>query len=332
LAVSIEASAPVRICDNGGWTDTWFGGPGRVLNVAVAPGVKVTIEAVGGPHPVVLDVEQGSHRYHVVPGEARQARNGIIEAAIDAYPPPAGTPVEISVSSPVPAGCGTGTSAGVAVALLGALFAARGEAHTKDEVAHAAHRLEIESLGVESGIQDQLSSAFGGINYLEIEPYPESRVEALPAWPELGARLSLVYLGRAHASSDLHHQVIDNPHRPADVFDRLRTAAIVSRRAALDQDLEAFGRAMAANTDAQVWLHPDIVGPDARRVIDLARYAGGLGWKVNGAGGDGGSITILSATPDAKRALEDQIAAADDRYRVLPIDICPYGLRVTGRI
>ena len=30
----IESSAPVRICDNGGWTDTWFGGPGRVLNMA----------------------------------------------------------------------------------------------------------------------------------------------------------------------------------------------------------------------------------------------------------------------------------------------------------
>ena len=33
----ITASAPVRVCDNGGWTDTWFGGPGRVLNIAVSP-------------------------------------------------------------------------------------------------------------------------------------------------------------------------------------------------------------------------------------------------------------------------------------------------------
>ena len=48
-SLMIEASVPVRICDIGGWTDTWFGGPGRVLNVAVTPGVEVSIGATAGP-------------------------------------------------------------------------------------------------------------------------------------------------------------------------------------------------------------------------------------------------------------------------------------------
>ena len=47
----------MRICDNGGWTDTWFGGPGRVVNIAVYPGVDVSIRATDGPDPVVLDVD-----------------------------------------------------------------------------------------------------------------------------------------------------------------------------------------------------------------------------------------------------------------------------------
>ena len=50
----IVASVPVRICDNGGWTDTWFGGPGRVLNIAVVPGVEVAVtiySALGVPPP-----------------------------------------------------------------------------------------------------------------------------------------------------------------------------------------------------------------------------------------------------------------------------------------
>jgi D-glycero-alpha-D-manno-heptose-7-phosphate kinase len=328
----IEATAPVRICDNGGWTDTWFGGPGRVLNVAVAPGVRVTVAAAEGPDPIVVDVEQGGHRYPIVPGQARQARNNLIEAAIDAYPPPPGDPIEIAISSPIPAGSGTGTSAGVGVALLGALFAARRENRTKDEIAHAAHRLEVDVLGVESGIQDQLSAAFGGINYLEIEPYPESKVEPLPLWPQLGSLLSLVYLGQAHDSSSLHHQVIHNPDRPADVFDRLRTAAVESRRAVLARDLEAFGRAMALNTAAQTTLHPEIVGSAAREVIELVRSVGGLGWKVNGAGGEGGTITILSPTPEAKADTDEQIAACDERYRVIPVDLCPFGLQVKGSL
>jgi galactokinase/mevalonate kinase-like predicted kinase len=33
-------------------------------------------------------------------------------------------------------------------------------------MAYAAHRVEVDLLGVQSGIQDQLSVALGGINYL----------------------------------------------------------------------------------------------------------------------------------------------------------------------
>ena len=35
------ATAPVRIADVGGWTDTWFGSPGHVCHLAVGPGVTV---------------------------------------------------------------------------------------------------------------------------------------------------------------------------------------------------------------------------------------------------------------------------------------------------
>lgn len=332
----IEASAPVRICDNGGWTDTWFGGPGRVLNVAVTPGVEVSIASTDrstvGPDPIVLDVGGFGDRYPIVPGEPRVARHPLLEAAIDARPPPEG-PVEITVRSVVPAGCGAGTSAAVAVALLGALTAARSEAVSARDIAYAAHRLEVEVLGVESGIQDQLSSAFGGISYLEIETYPEATLETLPAWRELGPRLTLVFLGRPHDSSSIHLQVIEGlgAAKTAALSD-LRGAAVASRVAVIDQDFDAFGRAMIANTDAQRALHPELVGLDARAVIEVAAAHGALGWKVNGAGGDGGSVTILNPTGVAKARLETAVAAMDPRYRVLPIEISPTGLQVRGAL
>ena len=267
----IEVSAPVRICDNGGWTDTWFGGPGRILNVAVTPGVEVSIRTTTGPDPVVLDVQTFGDRYPLVPRTPRVARHPLLEAAIDAFPPPRGLAVEVTVRSGVPAGCGTGTSATVAVALLGGLAALRLEQGSPREIAYAAHRLEVDILGVQSGIQDQLSAAFGGINYLEIETYPEARVYPLPTWEELGSRLTLVFLGRAHDSSAVHRQIIaDVGSRGSAVFSRLRDAAVAARDAVLARDLVAFGQAMIANTEAQGSLHPGIVGVDARRVIELA--------------------------------------------------------------
>jgi D-glycero-alpha-D-manno-heptose-7-phosphate kinase len=328
----IAASAPVRICDNGGWTDTWFGGPGRVVNIAVTPGVEVSVQGGAGPDPVVLDVGDYGDRYPVVPGKPGVARHALLEAAIAALPPPPDAPaVEITVRSGVPAGCGTGTSAAVAVAMLGALSALRGEAPTLRDVAYAAHRLEVEVLGGQSGIQDQLSAAFGGINYLEIDAYPDATVESLPAWDDLGPRLTLVFLGRAHDSSEVHRQVIEGVTGPGSrSFAQLRAAAVAARDAVIAQDLAAFGRAMIANTDAQMSLHAELVGSDARRVIDLAAARGALGWKVNGAGGDGGSVTILSPTVEDKQALDAQVAALDPSYRMLPVRVSAVGLRVAG--
>jgi D-glycero-alpha-D-manno-heptose-7-phosphate kinase len=313
--VTIEASAPVRICDLGGWTDTWFGGPGRVLNVAIAPGVSVTIRE--------LDAEPGV----IVRGVESSSR--LVGAAIAMEPPPAGRAFEIVVTPAVPPGSGAGTSAAAAVALLAALAALRDEPWSPHAIARDAHRLEVEHLELESGVQDQLSAALGGIHFIEIDAYPDAEARRLPDWDELGARLSLVFVGHAHDSSSVHREVIDRvAAQPSAAFDRLRDAAVAARDAVVAHDLHAFGAAMIDNTDAQRSLHADLVGVDARRVIELAAGDGALGWKVNGAGGDGGSLTILSASADARRAFEASIVELNPEYRTFPVAISPSGVEV----
>jgi D-glycero-alpha-D-manno-heptose-7-phosphate kinase len=311
--VAIDVSAPVRICDLGGWTDTWFGGPGRVLNVAVRPGVTVSIRELDGePGVVVLGVESSSR---------------LAGAAIAMSPPPADRAFEIVVHAAVPPGSGAGTSAAAAVALLVALAEVRGDPWSAHEVARDAHRLEIEHLGLESGVQDQLSAAFGGMNFIEIDAYPDAEVQRLPDWDELGARLSLVFVGHAHDSSSVHREVIRHVRsRPSSAFDRLRDAAVAAHDAVLARDLRAFGTAMIDNTEAQRSLHSDLVGVDARRVIVLAASHGALGWKVNGAGGDGGSLTILSPSSKAKGELEAAVVQLDVDYRTFAIAISPTGV------
>jgi D-glycero-alpha-D-manno-heptose-7-phosphate kinase len=85
---------------------------------------------------------------------------------------------------------------------------------------------------------------------------------------------------------------------------------------------------MIANTEAQARLHPDLSTP-MPGVIEIARAHGALGWKVNGAGGDGGSITLLcTARSPAKRALIGEIQAENPLYRHIPIYLSRYGLRI----
>jgi D-glycero-alpha-D-manno-heptose-7-phosphate kinase len=85
---------------------------------------------------------------------------------------------------------------------------------------------------------------------------------------------------------------------------------------------------MIENTEAQERLHPDLVSQDARRVIEIAKAHGALGWKVNGAGGDGGSLTILTgALSHVKRAMIREIEAENPLFRNIPLYLSRTGLR-----
>jgi D-glycero-alpha-D-manno-heptose-7-phosphate kinase len=334
----VTATAPVRVCDIGGWTDTWFSRHGRVFNIAVTPGVEVRVRTVATgsvPCRFSVDVANFGDRYGFEPGHA-PGRHPLLEAVIDDIGAPDGLALEIRVASDVPAGSSTGTSAAVVVALIGALDALAPRPRTAFEVARAAHRVEVERLGLQSGVQDQLCAAFGGISFIEIDPYPEADRTglALPvsALRELEQRLMLLHLGRAHRSSEVHERVIARLVREGEdspILEELRACAVMARDAALAGDLEGLGRAMTRNTDAQRLLHGDLVSAQADAVIDIAHRHGASGWKVNGAGGEGGSLSILcGADPERREAMERALLAADPALAVVPTRLSHDGLQV----
>lgn len=64
-------------------------------------------------------------------------------------------------------------------------------------------------------------------------------------------------------------------------------------------------------------------------MIEIAAAQGALGWKVNGAGGAGGSLTLLSG-PDM-RSQQDMLRVlsdADPRFQLIACHLSPTGLRV----
>ena len=341
MTKTITATAPVRTCDCGGWTDTWFARHGAVFHVAVNPGVRVVVRAeaapLDAPAPVVLIAENYGDRYAFAPGTRPWVRHALLEAAIESVGVPPGTALEVSVRSAVPPGAATGTSAAVCVALVGALRALWGTSEESDEVARGAHAVEVDLLGQQSGVQDQYAAACGGINYVEIPEYPSvvcHRVAASDGTrAALERQLLLVYLGRTHRSSAIHEEVIRGLDRPGSsgraALDDLRLAAAAARDAVEAGDLAALGAAMRDCTEGQRRLHPSLIGSDAQRVITAASARGALGWKVNGAGGEGGSLAVLCPPgAEARAAIEAAIAQASRDYQVLPTSIAPAGLDI----
>ena len=109
----------------------------------------------------------------------------------------------------------------------------------------------------------------------------------------------------------------------------LRREAVAGRDALLAGDLNAFGAAMIRNTEAQANLHETLVSATARQIFDIAKHYGAIGWKVNGAGGDGGSVTILSG-PDhfAQKAMLEEIKTIGGGVREIGIRLNDSGVRV----
>lgn len=335
----LNSVAPIRVCDNGGWTDTWFAGYGRIFNIGVYPYAEVQVEVRrydgSGPR-VELFAENYGERFTVEPEALGWDRHPLLEASIARMGVPDDLALSITVHSEAPAGASTGTSASVTVALIGALDWLTPGRLTPHEVALTAQAVETEMLGQQCGIQDQLCSAYGGINYIEMFKYPHASVSqiAVPnsVWWELERRLVLIFLGKSHSSSDVHGKVIrelENAGPDCVKLEDLRKTAPVSRDAMYAGDFAALGRAMIDNTEAQGRLHADLIGPDAQQVIAVASQHGAIGWKVNGAGGDGGSVTLLCGdVSHEKRAMIRAIEGSNPHYRSIPVYLSRYGLRV----
>jgi D-glycero-alpha-D-manno-heptose-7-phosphate kinase len=261
-------------------------------------------------------------------------KHPLIEATLELMRVPTDLSIEVSIFSHAPSGASTGTSAALTVALIAALDQLAGGRMSPQDIAVAAHRVETELLHQQSGIQDQLCAAYGGVNFIEMGAYPHAVVSPLTISPalahELERRLVLIYLGRSHHSSQIHETVIQaltDAGPNCQPLNDLRRTAERSRDALLAADMGALGAAMIENTEAQARLHASLVSGEAQQVIEVARAHGAVGWKVNGAGGAGGSITLLGGDDaGAQREMMRQIARADSLYQNIPIHLSREGV------
>ena len=294
---TIRARAPVRFCDLGGWTDTRIVPSGAVLNFAATLYTHVTLQvgAFSGISIESFDTDEQA--------EIRDFRQIEYNSVLDLFKAAVKRTgirrgIRLLVRSDAPPGSGLGSSAAVGVATMGALSRYLHWNLLPYEIARESQALETEELGLECGVQDQLASAHGGANFMEIH-YPHARVLPVPlhlaTLCELEDRFVLVYTGHSHFSSAMHEKVIAEYHAGRNVahFQRLAECAVRGKEALLAGDLDAFADAMNENWEAQKALHPDITTEQIEALAGAVRAEGALGFKANGAGG-GGTVTILA--------------------------------------
>jgi D-glycero-alpha-D-manno-heptose-7-phosphate kinase len=330
----IEAVASNRVGDFGGWTDTWFAKTGAVVNFGVDLYARVTIRDRRkkgitihaqnyGEVVEIPNLEQATYEH----------QHALLIAALKVMKIKQG--LDVWISADVPAGCGTGSSAAVSVAMLKGLSVLSEQYLVAHEVARLAHSLETQELKIQSGIQDQIAAAHGGISYIEMYEYPNAYVSPIEVAEEVHMEIEnrwvLVYEGARHLSSNVHLKVIEGlktkGSRTAKALDTLKTTAPAAKKALLSGDIDQLGEIMTVNNEAQKSLHPDITTPNFEKIEEVARKKGAVGAMINGAGG-GGSILLL-CKPGRKFEVEQ--ALMKEGFRVLPCQITTHPARAWKR-
>jgi D-glycero-alpha-D-manno-heptose-7-phosphate kinase len=85
---------------------------------------------------------------------------------------------------------------------------------------------------------------------------------------------------------------------------------------------------MISNTEAQGELNESLISKSISEIIDIAKQSSAIGWKVNGAGGEGGSLTILCGEKSSqKRDMIQRIEEANPLFKSIPVYLSRFGLR-----
>ena len=287
---------------------------------------------------VLIHAQNYNHTFSVNPDNPKYHVHPLLQAAVNSLPIPKELKLDIKLNSSIPAGSSTGTSGSVCVALLGALdFLLSPPQHSPEEIASLAHKVETEKLGGQSGIQDQICAACGGVCFIDMYCYPQSDITKLKLNKQtenaLNNRLCLIYLGSGHRSSALHEKVIRFLEKEGSGFkpiNQMRDLAQKSKDCLVKGDLNSFGEIMIENNEYQRSLHSELIPKEAELVIKTAKKYQAKGWKVNGAGGKGGSLTILSSDQqNQKTKMLDEINSLGMGIKSIPVSLNLSGLTVT---
>ncbi len=225
--------------------------------------------------------------------------------------------VEIAYVADIPIGStGTGlaSSSALAVGVLHALHAYRGDSVTPLQLAEEAWNIERVTLGQPGGKQDQYAVAHGGMNHIVFHPDERVTVERLELSPEtraaLASKLLFFHTGNGTDSSGVHTEQRANAPANRAVLAEMRGLVPVVRDALRCGEVAALGDALHENWVRKRQLASKVSNPVIDGYYDRARLAGARGGKILGSGG--GGVLLCYCDEDRHGAVREALAGLQE--------------------
>lgn len=238
-----------------------------------------------------------------------EIRHPVIRAVLQAFEVTDG--VEIHHHGDLPARSGLGSSSAFTVGMLHTVHALRGRMVSQRELAEQAIHIEREVLREQVGIQDQISTAIGGFNRIDIatdgsfsvQPLLLSRARA----QELEDHLLLCYTGVSREASAIAGEQIATIGQRQHVLRRMRELVDEAERVlASAAPLADFGALLHETWLLKRSLTARIAPGFVDDIYARARAMGALGGKLLGAGG--GGFMLFFVPPEARAAVTAALA------------------------
>ena len=323
----IISKTPLRASLFGGGTDfkayfeTSTMGYGSVLSAALDMHVYITvnkkfddkIRVVYNGNELVDDIEELKHN--------------IIREALKLTGITKG--IEVIYMADIPlstAGIGLASSSALAVGVLNALHAYKGEFVTPEVLAKEACHIEIDLLGQRIGIQDQYAVANGGFNRYRF--LNDGTVSVTPFVIDekykkiLYNNLMMFFTGNTRDSRKILSEQSDNIENKRKQLDELVLTVDKVYKEINNKNIEIVGTELDKTWTIKKSLSNGISNENIDNMYDLAKKSGAVGGKVLGAGGGGFMLFYVNDKNKEKvrNSLKD--------YREIPFEVDNEGSRI----
>jgi D-glycero-alpha-D-manno-heptose-7-phosphate kinase len=215
--------------------------------------------------------------------------------------------IEMVHTSDLPARSGIGSSSAFTVGFLNALCALSGQMIGKRKLASNAIRIEQDILGENVGSQDQVATAFGGLNRIEFNGKENFFVQPVTIdkkkITELQNHLVLFFTGFSRTASEIASEQIRNiASRTAELRAmKEMVEEAVNILNGSGQNVESLGELLNESWKMKRSLSSRVSTSAVDEMYSTALKAGAIGGKLCGAGG--GGFMLLFVPPRKQRSV-----------------------------
>ena len=216
--------------------------------------------------------------------------------------------LEIHHVGDLPARGGMGSSSSFTVGLLHALCAMQGRMLSKKQLAMESIHIEQDLLRETVGSQDQVSTAYGGLNHILFQENGEIIVKPVTLSQDrihqLESHLMLFYTGIKRTASNVAQSYVNNIEEKKRQMEAM-TGLVDESMAILnsDHDIMGFGRLLHEAWKIKCSFSDRVSNSGVDEIYSKAVSAGAIGGKIAGAGG--GGFMVLFVPPERREQVRE---------------------------